>query len=128
MPGLGAFEVVGGRGFFRPEGAVTLEDGIALVERAIVQARAEGVSELLVDLTRLSGFLPPSLSERFAFAERWSRAAAMSVRLAVVAPAGLLDPERFGVVAMANRGLVATAVETEAEAMGWLDSFHAPER
>lgn len=122
------FEIVGGRGYFRPTGVVTLEEGIGLVERAIEHARAEGLGELLIDLTRLGGFLAPSLSERFAVAERWSRAAAMSLRIAVVAPAWLLDPERFAVVVMANRGVTTTAVETEKEAIDWFDSFRGADR
>jgi len=123
MLGPEGFEVVGARAFFRPAGVVTLEEGIGLVERAIQRARVEGVSELLLDLTRVTGFLAPSLSERFALAERWSKASAMSLRIAMVAPVALLDPERFGVVVMANRGLTTTAVETEAEAIAWLDSL-----
>lgn len=101
---------------------------MALVEQAIDRTRAAGLTELLIDLTGLSGFLTPSLSERFASAERWAQASAMSVRLALVAPATWLDPERFGVVVLANRGVTATAVETEAEALAWLDSFRGAPR
>ncbi len=122
MERLEHFEVVGKRAVFRPVGTVTLEGAISLVEQAIERARAAGAVELLVNVTGLSGFLAPSLSARFALAERWSKAAAMCVRLAVVAPAEWLDPERFGVVVMANRGFITTAVETEEEAVAWLDS------
>ncbi len=101
---------------------------MALVEQAIDRTRAAGLTELLIDLTGLSGFLTPSLSERFASAERWAQASAMSVRLALVAPATWLDPERFGVVVLANRGVTATAVETEAEALAWFDSFRGAPR
>lgn len=117
------FEIVDGRAFFRPIGIITLEQGITLVERAIELARDRGGSELLVSLKGVSGFVAPSLSERFALAERWARAAGMAVRLALVTPAELLDPERFAVVVMANRGLTATAVESEAEALAWFGSL-----
>lgn len=116
-------EIVGDRAYFRPAGTITLEQGIALVERAIGQARVEGARDLLVNLKGVSGFRAPSLSERFALAERWAKASGMSVRLALVAPAWLLDPERFAVVVMANRGVTTTAVETEDEALAWFDSF-----
>ena len=43
------FEIVAGRGFFRPVGDMSLDVAVAKVTAAIVYARAQGVRELLVN-------------------------------------------------------------------------------
>jgi hypothetical protein len=45
---------------------------------------------------------------------------ARGLRLAVVARAELIDPERFGITVARNRGLSANVFTSEAEAIDWL--------
>ena len=86
------FELVAGRGFYRPVGLVTLKEAIGLVSAAIAYAREQEISELLVNISALTGFAPPSLAERYFLIEEWAAAAGGKVRLAMVARAELIDP------------------------------------
>ena len=53
------FEVVAGRGFFRPTGKVSLDEAVELVNRAIAYARASGITKLIV-----SGAASPGLNHQ----------------------------------------------------------------
>ncbi len=98
-----------------------------MVAAAIECAREEGVPELVANVSGLTGFPSPSLSERFHLVTKWAAAAAGSVRLAVVARAEMVDPHKFGVTVAANRHLTAEIFATESEAEGWLDrAAHGP--
>jgi hypothetical protein len=52
----------------------------------------------------------------------WADEASGGVRLAMVARAEMIDPEKFGVTVAANRGLVSNIFTTELEARAWLDA------
>ncbi len=91
-----------------------------LLVGAIVQARERGETELIVDITGLTGFAPPTLSARHSLARTWAAASQGQVRLAVVARSAFVDPQKFGVVAAANFGLHGDVFVTEAEAVAWL--------
>lgn len=115
------FELVGGRGFYRPVGSVTLKEAIDLVSAAIAYAREQEISDLLVNISALTGFAPPSLAERYFLVEQWAFAAGGKVRLAMVARTELIDPEKIGVLIALNRGLATNIFVTEDEALDWLD-------
>jgi hypothetical protein len=114
------FQVSDGYAAFRPTGEVTLSQGVALVTVAIKFARAQKIPRLLVDVTRLTGFQPPDLIARYDMAKEWAEAGQSGLRFVMVAPAKLIDPQRFGVVVARNRGLDANIFASEEEALRWL--------
>lgn len=119
------FELVAGRGVYRPVGSVTLKETIDLVSAAIAYSREQGIDNLMVNITALTGFAPPSLAERYFLIEQWAAVAGGKVRLAMVARAELIDPDKIGVLAAANRGLVGNIFVTENEALNWLDNTYS---
>ena len=112
--------IEGRRAIYRPAGSVSFEQAVELVRSAIKLARINGAAELLVDSTALSGFPSPDTFERFLAAVEWAQAANQRLRLAMVVRAELIDPQKFGVTVMANRGLRANVFPTETEALAWL--------
>jgi hypothetical protein len=94
-----------------------------MITAAIAFARAQAIHELLVDTSSLTGFDSPSISQRILFIEKWMRAAGGRVRLALVARPEMIDPQKFGVTAALNRGLIADVFVSEADAVTWLDGI-----
>jgi hypothetical protein len=125
-PSPNHFEVVDGRGFFRPVGHMSLDAAVELVTVALAHARAHSIKELLVNATGLTGFPPPSLSERYFIVENWARVARGAVRVAMVLRPEYIDPQKFGVTVAFNRRLVADVFELEAPALAWLGSGAPP--
>jgi hypothetical protein len=125
MGGPGGLEIVGSRGFFRLRGTFSLDAAVELVVAAITAARAHGLTDLLVDVAELTGFDPPSVTQRFLFVERMAFAAGSEVRMAMVAPAELIDPGRFGVTVALNRGFVSNIFASEDLAIAWLDGLNS---
>ena len=119
-------EVVDGRGYFRPIGSMSLEAAAELVTVALAHARAHGIKELLVNATGLTGFPPPTLSERYVIVENWARVARGAVRVAIVLRPEYIDPNKFGVTVAFNRRLVADVFEVEEPALAWLGSREPP--
>jgi hypothetical protein len=120
------FEMVDGRGFFRPVGHMSLAAAAELVTVALAHARAKGIKELLVNATGLTGFPPPSLSERYFIVENWARVARGAVRMAMVLRPEYIDPQKFGVTVAFNRRLIADVFELEGPALAWLGSREPP--
>lgn len=120
------FEVVAGRGFFRPAGNVSLDQAVELVNGAIAHARASGITKLFVNAALLTGFESPSISERFFLVEKWARTAGGAVRLALVVRPHMIDAQKFGVTVAVNRRLIADVFAAEASAIAWLDSGAPP--
>jgi hypothetical protein len=117
------FALLRGRGFFRPAGVVSLNEAVELVSAAITAARENGARDLLVNITALTGFPSPDTFARFFAAVEWAARARCQLRVAMVARADLIDPQRFGVTVAANRGLTADVFTAEAEAVVWLDDL-----
>jgi hypothetical protein len=97
-----------------------------MVSMAIAYAREQGVSELVANVSAVAGFSPPDTFARYCLVKQWVATAGGRVRLAVVAGAAMIDPDKFGVTVAANRGLSADIFMTEAEAIAWLDGKPAP--
>lgn len=117
------FEMVGGRGLFRPTGFVSFDKAVELVSAAIAEARENGAGDLVVNTTALTGFASPDTIDRFFAAVEWAARASGQLPLAVVARPELIDPQKFGVTVAANRGLTADIFTSEAEAAVWLDAM-----
>ena len=115
------FEVVGGRGYFRPQGTVSYEECVRMTGAALRHAREQGLSEVVLNLTGLGGFAPPKLSDRYALISGWAGVLGGSARLAVVVRPEFVDPGKFGVNVAANRGLESDVFVSESAADAWLD-------
>ena len=120
------FEVVDGRGYFRPVGRTSLEAAAELVTVALAYARAQGIKELLVNATGLTGFPSPTLSERYFIVENWARVVRGSVRVAMVLRPEYIDPQKFGVTVAFNRRFIADVFELEEPALAWLGARDPP--
>ena len=120
-PAPDQFEIVGGRGFFRPTGCMSLAEAVARVDAAIAHTRAQGIKELLVNGILVTGFDPPSLSERYFLVEKWALTAGGALRMAMVLRPEMIDPEKFGVTVAFNRRLIADVFVEERAAVEWLD-------
>ena len=116
-------EEIDGIGVFRPVGACSAKQAAHLFTLAIERARERSLGRLLVVITGLSGFAPPTLSERHLMVRAWANAAQGRVRVAMVTTPDFIDPEKFGVVAAANFGLTANVFSNEAAASAWLKSL-----
>jgi hypothetical protein len=74
-----------------------------------------------VNVSGLTGFDSPSVTQRYFFVERWALVAGARVRVAMVARAEMIHPQKFGVMVAQNRGLDSDVFDSEAEAIAWLD-------
>jgi hypothetical protein len=104
----------------RLTGKYTFEKTVDLIDEAISYCKANGLPKLLVDVTEVTGFPPPTTAQRFQFATQWAASAAGRVIVAIVAPFELIDPDRIGVTIGMNRGLQNQVFTDEAEAAAWL--------
>jgi L-ribulose-5-phosphate 3-epimerase UlaE len=121
MPPLAGFEVIGHRGYYRPHGKVTLPEAISLLIAGTQHARSLGLRELLLDGNGLSAYEPPSILDRYQFITTLADIAAGAMRIAIVLPEEVLDPQRFGTLVATNRGLVSNVFTSEETALAWLD-------
>ena len=126
MRAMKDFEQVGSRGFYRPIARVTFERAVDLVAEAMVTARELGLADLLVNTTGLTGFTPPSVFARYAMATKWTQSAGAALRVALVARAELIDPQKIGVLILQNRGGTGDVFANEADALAWLDARLGP--
>ncbi len=122
MDELGGFVLEEGCAVYRPVGSVSFNEAVALVRAAIAAARSNQARHLLVDTTALTGFSVPTTFQRFLAVVEWAEEASGSLRLAMVARAEMIDPQKFGVTVAANRSLVSNIFPSEAEARAWLDT------
>lgn len=111
-----------GHAAHHPVGHVSFDDAVALVRAAIAAARRHQVRDLLVDTRGLTGFASPHAFERFLAAVEWADEAKAGVRLAMVARAELIHPQKLGVIVALNYGLVSNIFTSEVEARAWLAS------
>jgi hypothetical protein len=120
------FELAGTRGFYRPIAQVSFEQAVDMVAEAMRHARALGLADLLVNTTRLTGFASPSVFARYAMATQWAENTGPTLRVALVANAELVDPQKIGVLMMQNRGGNGDVFNDEASALAWLDARLQP--
>jgi len=122
MTTLKHFEQVGRRGFFRPVGEGTFEQAVEIVGEGMRHARSLELVDLLVNTSGLSGFPAPDTFARYALARKWAESAGQWLRVALVARAEIIDPEKIGVLMAQNRGVTGDVFTTEAAAISWLDA------
>ncbi|OAI42456.1 hypothetical protein AYO41_04305 [Verrucomicrobia bacterium SCGC AG-212-E04] len=127
MDALDGFDIEEGRGLYRPAASVSFNGVVVLVRAAIAAARRNELRDLLVDTTALTGFSSPEIFQRYLAAVAWSDEAEGGVRLAMVARAELIHPQKYGVTVAAGRGLVSNIFTTDVEAHAWLDAQRSKE-
>jgi hypothetical protein len=120
------FEVRQDLAVYRPRGQVSVPQAVALMTQAITLAREARVSKLIADISGWIDLPSPSVTDRYFFIQDWALAARGQLRLAMVAPPELIDPEKFGVAVARNRGLVADVFTSEDEALAWLQGPGRP--
>jgi hypothetical protein len=123
---MDSFEQVGTRGFYRPVGEVSFEQAVDMVASAMRHARSLGLTDLVANTTLLTGFSPPSVFARYAMATKWAENSGPMLRVALVARADVVDPQKIGVLMMQNRGGSGDVFVNEADALAWLNSRLAP--
>ena len=105
---------------FRPHGDCSLIEAVNLIIRAIAYCRERSVNRLLVNATGLTRVPIPSLVDRFLMIEEWAQEAKGIVLVVLVVHAEYIHPEKFGVRAAADFGLVADIFISETDAFKWL--------
>ncbi|MDB6111845.1 MAG: hypothetical protein JWR69_3595 [Pedosphaera sp.] len=113
-------ELAEGYARFRPEGCVSLEMAVALVGGALTFCHDQQIPRLLVDTTRLTGFPPPTIADRYFIAQDWAQKAKGKVIVAMVVPPEVIDPQKFEVIAATNAGQRVDVFTSESEALDWL--------
>jgi hypothetical protein len=116
------FEHASRRGFFRPEGVMTFEQAVEIVGKGMIHARSLELVDLMVNTGKLTGFPPPDVFARYSLAIKWAESAGTALRVALVARAELIDPEKIGLLMAQNRGVSGDVFTTEAAAIAWLDA------
>lgn len=124
MGSLVAFQAEDGRGFYRPSGVASAGQMVQMITAVLDLARTAGLTTVLVDITGLTGFESPGPAFRRWAVRRWA-AAAEGVRVAVVARAEHICPDKTGLLVAAEEGMHAHICESEAEAAAWLDAASA---
>ena len=114
------FSIEAGYAAFRPKGQFTFDEAVAKVDEAIAVCRDNDIRGLLVDVTGMTGFSPPSTTERFRFATKWAATARGRVVLSMIAPAEMIDRDKIGITMATNRGLATEVFTAESEAVNWL--------
>jgi hypothetical protein len=117
-----SFGIDGDVAILRIGGEHTLRQTVDAVTAALHRARDQGADKLLVDITAIVGFDPPTLAARHEFVAEWAEAGRSHVRLAMVARQEFVDPDKFCAIRAANLGLAYNLFDEEARAMAWLRS------
>lgn len=113
------FELREDHACFRPVGKVTLAEATALLTRALDYAVEQKIPRLLVNACEL--IMPlPTLADKYFAVREWAGVAGGCVRLAIVLPAAIVDPQKFGEMVARNAGLTAHIGISEPEALQWL--------
>ncbi|MGE3467221.1 MAG: hypothetical protein AB7J13_09835 [Pyrinomonadaceae bacterium] len=105
---------------YRPVGEYSFDATVEMIDAAIAYCRASSIRALLVDITQVTGFPPPSTAERFHFVTQWSATAGGRLTIAMIAPPEMIDPEKIGVTMAKNRGLKSEVFTNEQDAVRWL--------
>jgi hypothetical protein len=122
MESLAELTFFGTRAFYRPKGEVSTGELADMLTTTLAQARDAEVTDVLLNITALSGFESPGSAYRRWVARRWAKALGPDIRLALVARHEHICPEKTGLLIAAEEGVHAHICESEAEALIWLDA------
>ena len=114
-------ERIGPRAFYRPVLSANFHDALQLCIQAVSWAREQGCADMLVNVYGILGLENITTFMRYEIAVAWAQAAG-SLRVALVVPDELMDPQKFAMLMAHNRGLNGDVFITEAEALRWLNA------
>ena len=117
-----AFETLGTRGFYRPAGSVSDGQLADMITEALRCARDQGLRDVLINISAMTGFSSPGPAYRRWVAARWAETAAGTLAVAVVARPEHICPEKTGLLIAAEKGLDAHICDAEPEAIAWLET------
>jgi hypothetical protein len=115
------FQMLGDIAILRVGGDVPFAAAMQSITAAIVSAQQQHISKLMIVTLELSTMKPPSIATRHFLAREWAIAAGAAMRVAIVAKAEMIDPQKLGVIVARNFGATADAFTTEQDAIAWLD-------
>jgi hypothetical protein len=115
------FEMHGEIAIFRVRGDVAFTAAMQSVTAAITSAQQQRIGKLMIVTLDLSTMKAPSIATRHFLAREWAIAAGATMRVAIVAKAEMIDPQKLGVIVARNFGATADAFTTEQDAIAWLD-------
>lgn len=105
---------------YRPVTEVTFAGGLSMVENAVRFCVENETRNLLLEVTGLTGFAPPTLAERYFGIEQLASIAAGKLKIAEVDREEQLDPSHANTLIAANRGLEFKVFTDESAAIEWL--------
>jgi len=117
------FEMGKGYAVFRVAGHATAEAAASMfpnIVAAIAAAREHKIQNLLVDISGMTELSVPNVATRYFAVREWADASRGMVRVALLAQAHMLDPEKFSAVVASNLGFRYDTFSSEAEAVAWL--------
>ena len=115
-------ERIGKRGFYRPSGSVTFEQGLELIAGAIRWAREEQLADILVDIRGFTLVGQLTTFMRYELGKRLAELSGGVVRVSMVANASVIDPQKIAALVAQNRGMNVDVFTSEADAIKWLDA------
>ena len=114
-------ELVGDRAFFRPVLTTDFHDALRRCMAAVQWARDAGCNDMIVNVRGISGMEAITTFMRYEVAVAWAQSAG-TMRVALVVPEHLMDPNKFALLMAQNRGVNGDAFVSEAEALQWLNA------
>jgi hypothetical protein len=114
-------ECVGRRAFYRPVLAANFQGALELCMAAIRWARDQQCNDMLVNVQGISGIESLTAFMRYEMAVQWAQNAG-TLRIALVVPEALMDPQKFAMLMVHNRGVSGDVFIDEAEALDWLNA------
>ena len=114
-------ERIGQRAFYRPVLEAGFEEALGLFATAIEWARDQKCTDMLVSACGISGIESLTTFMRYELAVRWAQSAG-ALRVALVVPENLMDPQKFAMLMAHNRGVNGDVFTSEAEALKWLNA------
>lgn len=114
-------ERIGQRAFYRPVLTANFQDALRLCMVAVTWAREQGCDDMLVNVYGIRGIENLTTFMRYEVAVSWAQAAG-TLRVALVVPGHLMDPQKFAMLMAHNRGVNGDVFTNEAEALQWLNA------
>jgi len=115
------FERVGDRAFYRPVTAASFQQALELCMAAVRFAREQGCADMLVNVYGVRGIDNLTTFMRYEVAVAWAESAG-ALRVALVVPENLMDPQKFALLMAHNRGVNGDVFISEPEALQWLNA------
>lgn len=100
------------------DGPITLPRARSLLDAIFLLSAKRKTSRVLVEGRGVTGAL--STLDRYEFGAHAARGVGIVDRMAIVAPASMIDPEKFGVRVARNRGFTVDVFGDLDKALRWL--------